>query len=169
MKLNSEHLMPAAEPPLLAALSLSTSKCDVNDYVQLTCIASRGATPIRFEWRLNERPLHDDDEDTDATQATVGEHTSLLLINKAQAHHAGNYSCRASNHVGVAQRHALLTVNGKCGKMLGEKTQRFFFSSLLSSIIQCSLDFLVSFDIFLNIDQQLFNEFAIEVYRYHLL
>lgn len=105
--------MSAAEPPLLAALSLSTSKCDVNDYVQLTCIASRGATPIRFEWRLNERPLHDDDEESDATQATVGEHTSLLLINKAQAHHAGNYSCLASNHVGVAQRHALLTVNGK--------------------------------------------------------
>ncbi|KAL7736494.1 hypothetical protein ACLKA6_019693 [Drosophila palustris] len=100
------------EPPLLAALSLSTSVCDVNDYVQLTCIASRGATPIRFEWQLNGRALHDDDDDnTDATQATVGEHTSLLLVNKAQAHHAGNYSCRASNHVGVAQRHAMLIVN----------------------------------------------------------
>lgn len=145
MKLNSEHLMPAAEPPLLAALSLSTSKCDVNDYVQLTCIASRGATPIRFEWRLNERPLHDDDEDTDATQATVGEHTSLLLINKAQAHHAGNYSCRASNHVGVAQRHALLTVNGKWAKMLGEKTQRFFFSSQLNNSMLSRFSYLLRY------------------------
>lgn len=117
----------ALEPPLLAALSLSTSVCDVNDYVQLTCIASRGATPIRFEWRLNGRPLHDDDDDADATQATVGEHSSLLLINKAQAHHAGNYSCSASNHVGVAQRQAMLTVNGKMIKKFGEKISDFPF------------------------------------------
>lgn len=159
--------MPAAEPPLLAALSLSTSKCDVNDYVQLTCIASRGATPIRFEWRLNERPLHDDDEDTDATQATVGEHTSLLLINKAQAHHAGNYSCRASNHVGVAQRHALLTVNGKWGKMLGEKTQRFFFSSQLNNSMLSRFSRLLRY--FSLHRPKTDNEFVIEVYRYHLL
>lgn len=104
----------SSEPPLLAALSLSTSVCDVNDYVQLTCIAIRGATPIRFEWQLNGRALHDDDDgDADVTQASVGEHSSLLLINKAQASHAGNYSCSASNHVGVAQRLAMLTVNGK--------------------------------------------------------
>ncbi|ALC40438.1 Dscam, partial [Drosophila busckii] len=101
------------EPPILAALSLSMSVCDVNDYVQLTCIASRGATPIHFEWRLNGKALHDDDETeaAAATQATVGEHTSLLLINKAQAQHAGNYTCQARNHVGVAQRAAWLTVN----------------------------------------------------------
>lgn len=137
--------MPAAEPPLLAALSLSTSMCDVNDYVQLTCIASRGATPIRFEWRLNERPLHDDDEESDATQATVGEHTSLLLINKAQAHHAGNYSCRASNHVGVAQRHALLTVNGKWQGIKNTNTKIF---SLFSSQLNKSLSIFSSRSIF---------------------
>lgn len=107
--------------------------CDVNDYVQLTCIASRGATPIRFDWQLNGRAVHDDDDDTDATQATVGEHTSLLLINKAQAHHAGNYSCRASNHVGVAQRQATLIVNGKWDSY-SKRIKRFSFSLQLIKI-----------------------------------
>ncbi|KRF98103.1 uncharacterized protein Dwil_GK22019, isoform BN [Drosophila willistoni] len=100
------------EPPQLAALLLSASMCDVNDYVQLTCIASKGATPIIFKWWLNGQQLHDDSsEPAEVTQATVGEHTSLLLIPKVQAKHSGNYSCRASNDVGVAIREATLTVN----------------------------------------------------------
>lgn len=96
---------------MLAPLLISTSVCDVGDYVQLTCIASRGATPILFEWWLDGRQLHDGGDDV-VTQATVGEHTSLLLINRVGAGHAGNYTCRASNQVGVAERLDRLTVNG---------------------------------------------------------
>nr|NP_001246169.1 down syndrome cell adhesion molecule 1, isoform BJ [Drosophila melanogaster]AFH07924.1 down syndrome cell adhesion molecule 1, isoform BJ [Drosophila melanogaster] len=98
------------EPPMLSPLLLSASVCDVGDYVQLTCIASRGSTPIMFEWWLDGRQVHDDGND-DVTQATVGEHTSLLLINRAGEGHAGNYSCRAINQVGVAERRTRLTVN----------------------------------------------------------
>lgn len=99
------------EPPVLAPLLLSASVCDVGDYVQLTCIASRGATPIQFEWWLGGRQVHDDGDD-DVTQATVGEHTSLLLMQRVGEGQAGNYSCRARNQVGVAERRASLTVNG---------------------------------------------------------
>ncbi|SPP73122.1 blast:Titin, partial [Drosophila guanche] len=102
------------EPPVLAPLLLSASICDVGDYVQLTCIASRGATPILFEWWLNGRQVHDHEGRDDVSavqQATVGEHTSLLLIHRVQASHGGNYSCKASNQVGVAERQAKLTVN----------------------------------------------------------
>jgi len=130
---------------VLSSLLLSASVCDVGDYVQLTCIASRGATPILFEWWLDGRQVHDDGDD-DVTQATVGEHTSLLLINRAGEGHAGNYSCRAINQVGVAERRSRLTVNGNLGesdmplpthfRLLLLQLIQFFSTSLILSIFR---------------------------------
>ena len=81
----------------------------MGDYVQLTCIATRGNVPIGFEWSLNNVKLQNEL----ATVATIGEHTSLLLIHNATAQHAGEYACMAGNKVGKANRTAKLIVQGR--------------------------------------------------------
>lgn len=81
----------------------------MGDYVQLTCIASKGDLPIAFNWYLNGQRISGEL----ATLASVGEHTSLLLINNVTSPHAGRYTCEATNAAGSANKSATLTVNGR--------------------------------------------------------
>lgn len=100
------------ETPFLNKLSISATPCHMGDYVQLTCIASKGDLPIAFTWYLNEQRISGDLA-TLASLASVGDHTSLLLINNVTSPHAGRYTCEASNAAGSANKSATLTVNGR--------------------------------------------------------
>lgn len=81
--------------------------------------------PVHMEWLLN-------DEDVITalpftTVASIGSHTSLLMINNVTAHHAGQYVCRANNKVGSFQRTKRLKINGKKKFSLYKILKIFFF------------------------------------------
>lgn len=83
----------------------------MGDYVQLTCIVSKGDLPIHLEWLLNGKDGVQELSHT--TMASVGSHTSLLMIYNVTAAHAGQYMCRAANRAGSYNRTRDLIVNGR--------------------------------------------------------
>lgn len=123
------------EPPQLANLSLSTDLSNVGDYVQLTCIVTKGDLPIHLEWSLNNKNIIAELPFT--TVASVGSHTSLLMINNVTAQHAGQYLCRAYNHAGSFNRTKQLIVNGRLLDFyfLLEKGKWFFDNQAISCLI----------------------------------
>lgn len=53
------------ELPVILPLSLSTEASNEGDYVQLTCVVTKGDLPITFTWSLNDQPI------TNALASTV--------------------------------------------------------------------------------------------------
>lgn len=45
------------ELPVILPLSLSSEASNEGDYVQLTCVVTKGDLPIIFTWSLNEQPI----------------------------------------------------------------------------------------------------------------
>ena len=79
------------------------------DAVTATCTVFKGDLPIDIEWSLNGQPISQNYPDiTIATSKRV----SLLTIDAVTAHHAGEYTCGASNTAGGTSFSASLAVNG---------------------------------------------------------
>ena len=65
--------------------------------------------PVTFSWLLNGKPA---DESLGIGVSSFGKKTSVLSIDSVDEHHAGNYTCLASNRAGVAAYTAKLIVKG---------------------------------------------------------
>lgn len=75
----------------------------------LTCVVTEGDLPLAITWykdgeRLDARPQ--------VTQRTWGDFNSHLGIAHVLPHHAGNYTCRASNRAASDSQTAMIYVNG---------------------------------------------------------
>lgn len=80
----------------------------------MSCLVSRGDPPISIQWFKDGHSL------TQATAAAqdivlqdIDEYASFLAIASLNVHHAGNYTCLASNKAAQDSKTARLTVNGK--------------------------------------------------------
>ena len=75
------------------------------------CSILKGDEPVDIEWTLNSEPITPNTH-TDITVAKNGKKLSVLNIDSVAAHHAGEYTCIASNKAGSTSRSAILSVNG---------------------------------------------------------
>ncbi|CAH1979439.1 unnamed protein product [Acanthoscelides obtectus] len=82
---------------------------DVNrgDSVQVSCYVNKGDMPITFTWLLNDESIPGE---VTVNIVSFGKKTSVLSIDSANEHHAGNYSCVASNRAGNSSYTAQLVV-----------------------------------------------------------
>lgn len=76
----------------------------------LTCVVTEGDLPLTIKWYKDGEPL---DGREHVSQHTWGDYNSHLGIVNVLPHHAGNYTCRASNSAASDQQTAALYVNGK--------------------------------------------------------
>jgi len=71
------------------------------------CLVTNGDLPLTIEWRKDGGPV-----DSDLSLQQLGEYTSLLSIDSLKPHHAGNYTCLATNSAAQASHSSRLLVNG---------------------------------------------------------
>ncbi|XP_021925400.1 Down syndrome cell adhesion molecule-like protein Dscam2 isoform X4 [Zootermopsis nevadensis] len=70
------------------------------------CLVTNGDLPLTIEWRKDWGPL-----DSDVNVQQLGEFTSSLSIESLRPHHAGNYTCLATNSAAQASHSSRLLVN----------------------------------------------------------
>ena len=78
--------------------------------VRTTCFVTEGDLPLTFKWLKDEEVLRPDD---DIGITKLDSYTSMLVIDRIQEHHTGNYTCVATNAAKVARSTAVLSVSGK--------------------------------------------------------
>lgn len=105
------HSMSFAEMPQTLPMSFASEYASQGDYAQLTCVATKGDFPLKFEWFLNNKPIGS--PLTGISTVSAGRQTSLLIVQNVTSRHAGSYECRVSNAAGNSVSTALLTVKGK--------------------------------------------------------
>lgn len=71
------------------------------------CLVTNGDLPLTIEWRKDGGPV-----DMDVSVQHLGEFTSSLSIDSLRPHHAGNYTCLATNSAAQASHSSRLLVNG---------------------------------------------------------
>lgn len=97
--------------PQIAPFSIGDEPANWGEQVSAICSIVKGDSPIDIQWSLNGEPITARTH-PDITIQKTGKKTSLLTIDSVTAHHAGEYSCVASNLVGSVTRSAVLSVNG---------------------------------------------------------
>ena len=75
----------------------------------VTCAVIKGDLPIKISWKLNDKPVTSI-EGINVMQTK--KRVSQLTIDDVQAHHAGEYTCIASNKAGNTSFSSYLRVNG---------------------------------------------------------
>lgn len=98
-------------PPQIGTVTLGDEPANWGDQVSATCNIVKGDNPIKLQWTLNNEPITAKTH-PDITLSKNGKRVSLLVIDSVSAHHAGEYACIAKNEAGVANRTAVLKVNG---------------------------------------------------------
>lgn len=102
------------------------------ELVSIQCIVSGGDLPIQVTWKLNGESIP---TNIDVSLSKVGKRINVLSIESVTAHHAGNYTCFASNKAGDAEYSSALFVIGL---------------SSTSKLLNFSLSFLKNFNPSLN-------------------
>ena len=82
---------------------------DEGEYIQVSCIVSRGDLPVTITWSLHGATIADE---VGISTAQVGPRASFLSIESVGYRHNGEYTCRARNAAGTRTRSASLRVNG---------------------------------------------------------
>lgn len=89
---------------------------NLDEAVAVTCIITKGDTPIGIWWTLLddfnnfERNL----TTSDGVMITRNnQKVSVLTIESVKSRHRGNYTCHAKNKAGITQYSAFLSVNGE--------------------------------------------------------
>ena len=83
---------------------------DSGEFAQLTCVVSKGDTPITITWSLKGQELN---SGPSITTTMLGRRASMLVISSVDYSHVGEYTCRATNPAGSVTHSANLRVNGK--------------------------------------------------------
>ena len=98
-------------PPQVAPFAIGEEAANWGEQVSATCNILKGDKPVEIEWFLNNE-LITTETHPDILITKNGQKMSILMIESVAAHHAGEYSCVASNLVGSSSRSAVLSVNG---------------------------------------------------------
>ncbi|XP_068973105.1 cell adhesion molecule Dscam1 isoform X31 [Bombus flavifrons] len=96
--------------PQIAPFSVNEEPANWGEQISTVCSILKGDPPIEIRWSLNGEPITRASH-PDITVTKSGKKTSLLIIESVTAHHAGEYTCVASNLVGSVSRSAVLSVN----------------------------------------------------------
>lgn len=78
------------------------------DTVSIQCIISKGDSPLKLIWTLNDKIIESDERILIMKTKRV----SSLTIESVQAEHAGEFACKASNVAGESSYSQILNVNG---------------------------------------------------------
>lgn len=97
--------------PQIAPFSINEEPANWGEQISAVCSVLKGDPPIEIRWSLNGEPITRSSH-PDITITKTGKKNSLLVIDSVTAHHAGEYTCVASNLVGSVSRSAELSVNG---------------------------------------------------------
>ena len=76
--------------------------------IKLHCDLVKGKQPVKFAWRLNEKPI---ESDAHFLVINKDEETSLKIKNLS-INHLGVYSCSSSNEYGEDEKQAKLHFDG---------------------------------------------------------
>lgn len=71
--------------------------------------------PISFKWMLNGEPVS---KYGGVNVGLFGKKSSVLSIDSIEQHHAGNYTCIASNMAGISTYSTELVVRGTSNKKI---------------------------------------------------
>ncbi|XP_043801760.1 Down syndrome cell adhesion molecule-like protein Dscam2 isoform X11 [Apis laboriosa] len=96
--------------PQIAPFSIGEEPANWGEQVSAMCSILKGDSPIEIRWSLNGEPITRTNH-PDITITKTGKKNSVLIIDSVTAHHAGEYTCVASNLVGSVSRSAELSVN----------------------------------------------------------
>lgn len=96
-------------PPKVQAFSFGEDPLEEGDTASIQCLVLNGDLPLNMTWLFNGAPISS--EDIFISQNT--KRVSLLTIESVKHHHAGNYSCAASNIAASSLYTAALLVNGR--------------------------------------------------------
>uniref|UniRef100_T1JP64 Down syndrome cell adhesion molecule n=1 Tax=Strigamia maritima TaxID=126957 RepID=T1JP64_STRMM len=94
-------------PPKLVPFTFQDEFLSEGMLVRVSCVVSRGDLPLSISWLKDGEKL--------ATELAISirkfdEYSSVMSIDPVTINHAGNYTCTAQNHAGVATHTAQLTV-----------------------------------------------------------
>lgn len=79
----------------------------------LTCSVSRGDEPLSLKWLWDGDPLSPGSAHTEGLSiANVNTFNSVLSIEQVGEHHAGDYTCVATNAAASTRSTSTLTVHG---------------------------------------------------------
>ena len=77
---------------------------------QVTCFVQEGDRPLTLVWLKDGRPL---DPRLEVRISKLDLFTSILVIDRADAVHSGNYTCAVTNAARTVTTSARLTVSGR--------------------------------------------------------
>ena len=97
------------EMPVIVPFTFGRDVVNQGDFVQLTCVITRGDHPLSITWSLKGDIIN---SGPTLTTTMIGTQTSLLMISSVDYHHSGVYTCRAENPAGITTHSAELKVNG---------------------------------------------------------
>ncbi|XP_035788175.1 Down syndrome cell adhesion molecule-like protein Dscam2 isoform X32 [Anopheles albimanus] len=95
-------------PPKIFPFTFGEEPMNFGDSGSVQCNVLSGDPPLSVRWFLNGYPIHDHNT---IKVTNIGKRLSVLNIDSVHGHHAGNYSCEASNDAGSVSYIAELLVN----------------------------------------------------------
>lgn len=96
-------------PPQIMPFSFGDEASNAGDLVVVQCAAIKGDLPIRITWAFNGEKLT---SGRGVEIAHGNKRISSLTIDAVNAHHVGEYTCRAQNSAAYVNHTATLKVNG---------------------------------------------------------
>lgn len=101
--------LPLLVPPKVQPFSFGEEPLEDGDAASIQCLVMNGDLPLNISWLFNGVPIALED----ISIAQNSKRVSALTIESAKHHHAGNYSCVASNIAASSLYSAVLLVNGR--------------------------------------------------------
>lgn len=98
-------------PPQIAPFSIGQEPANWGEQISFICNVLKGDDPIEIKWILNGEPVSSISH-PGTNISNNGNKISFLVIASVNAHHAGEYTCIASNLAGSSSRSTVLSVNG---------------------------------------------------------
>jgi hypothetical protein len=95
--------------PEIAPFDFGDTTLNAGDAAQAQCMALKGDTPLNFTWTF-----HGDATtfQTGVVTASVGQRSSVLMIDSVTPNHAGTYTCTVRNQAANASYSTVLSVSG---------------------------------------------------------
>lgn len=96
-------------PPKILHFSFGDEPSYIGDSTNLQCSLVAGDMPVKFSWALNGKSINVVEG---VSVGSFGKKMSVLSIDSVEQHHAGNYTCLASNRAATSTYSALLIIKG---------------------------------------------------------
>ncbi|XP_055593970.1 cell adhesion molecule Dscam2 isoform X19 [Uranotaenia lowii] len=93
--------------PIILPFDFGEEAFDTGSTASVSCIVTKGDTPIDIGWLYNGRRIASNDG---ILISKSGHKVSMLTIEAVHSRHAGNYTCHAANRAGSVEQTSLLKV-----------------------------------------------------------